>query len=163
MRYSDRRSGLSLDVIWTLNMMVGGEVLKNYDLEGKNIFSSYFKSMKIKIYNQIINPFIRIIWLYFQSFKDEILEGTALYISQLQRQLAAKLRTHGSGVGTGGSRHQSPHLATNINTNTASVDEIIKSISLTIATKGLNIKKKWYFLVVIKFLAAILYPKVINE
>eukprot|EP00088_Acartia_fossae_P064542 TRINITY_DN79438_c0_g1_i1.p1 TRINITY_DN79438_c0_g1~~TRINITY_DN79438_c0_g1_i1.p1 ORF type:complete len:101 (-),score=28.17 TRINITY_DN79438_c0_g1_i1:39-341(-) len=73
---------------------------------------------------------------------DEILEGTALYISQLQRQLAAKLRTHGSGVGTGSGRHQSPHLAANINTNTASVDEIIKSISLTIATKGLNIKKK---------------------
>jgi len=65
---------------------------------------------------------------------DEILEGTAVYISQLQRQLAAKLRTHGGRF--------PQHLNGKLNPNTASAEEIIKSISLTIATKGLNIKQK---------------------
>ena len=61
--------------------------------------------------------------------QDEILEGTAVYIGHLQRQLATKLRTHGT---------RNPALLGRINTNTASADEIIKSISLVLAAKHIK-------------------------
>ena len=62
----------------------------------------------------------------FFSFQEEILEGTALYISQLQRQLAAKIRTHGCKNAAAMGR---------FNANTASADEIIKSLSLVLASR----------------------------
>jgi hypothetical protein len=59
-------------------------------------------------------------------FQEEILEGTALYISQLQRQLAAKIRTHGC---------KNAAVLGRFNANTASADEIIKSLSLVLANR----------------------------
>jgi hypothetical protein len=62
----------------------------------------------------------------FSFNQEEILEGTALYISQLQRQLAAKIRTHGCKNSTSIGR---------FNANTASADEIIKSLSMVLASR----------------------------
>lgn len=100
----------------------------------RSCFSQFYSSSFIYVlYMIFIRTFYDLrLWIILCIYQDEILAGTAVYISHLQRQLATKLRTHGSPQSL---------LLGRINTNTASAEEIIKSISLTIATKHMNPKK----------------------